>query len=1165
MTLEELERILREVDPAVRLVVPRILRRVIKQDRGLPGFLYRVPHRKSYIIHRDALLESVDPDECGWPKGEELPEKVILLAQPDPQRLADFPRGAVLLHYWRLLFHARVHGAIQNCFALGFLSDPAVRKRAHQIGVGAFDETRTVLNQENFLLPPLDDATVYEEFAALFFELKYFAWHLLPAYFPALDDAAAAAVLEQDVDAAGLFAATRLPGAPDPADQAMPIQFDPWIGDDDEQAPADAPVSSAEPGSVERVRRWMRKAQEPAKLGNLVGAACYRAKALRNAPPVLAKKIRTALKDDIHQLVARLQAALQLPPAASPTWHDALRDLAYHTADGYWTPEARLLYDLQKVCLDSEREIYKLDLLGWLRTFGRRPIRRVLSAQRELLLAQHLRRAEGRMAIVRLTDEKRKQLGDLLREAGRRMESRLREQFRPLMERALATVGLRPQNLPEEVARDKLIEELLDRAADRGFLTFGDLRDALSRNHLKLPDCRGPGEILLGDPLLKADRRWGAVLEGVYRPAEFYLRWMQRVSALAFGTRVGRLLTLLLIVPFGGAYLIQKGLDHLIALLPGLHDVHAFENPSSIAFLGLFFCGLVNSVRFRRLAALSLKDTFRFLNQWIFRPLWIAIQSHVVQVILHSRAFHLLFRYLIKPALYTLVIGMLFTPKGGNWQTTTSTEILLFCSVNLVLNSRIGRTLEEVVSDVVVQSWQRYGLRLITGLFWLVVDFFKTVLETIERMMYAVDEWLRFRRGERPRLLAVKAVLGLLWFCVSYLLRFCVNLLIEPQVNPIKHFPVVTVSHKLLIPLIPSFAGVLEMHFQLPTVKANLVAGLIIFCIPGIFGFLVWELKENWRLYAANRPAGLQPAVIGAHGETMIRLLRPGFHSGTIPKLFARLRRAERKARKTGKWRAARKNFHKLQHVELSLRRFVEREFIALWNAASLPLPPGEGRGEGSHIEAASYRFTTVEKRQDADSTFSPPPSIVLDAIRLASQRVRLSLNRRDSSDEPLVLDLEVQSGWIAANVVSSGWVGRLSQLQSEFLGRALLGFYKTLGVDLVRQQIAACFRAPAPPFDVQAAGLCVWMDATFESEVFYPFDDRPVWEPQSNPQDLPLAPLALCGIGGLKYPLLQRSQILFREYVFLWKDWVTLWDRKDATETASTSFPKFTVLPPAK
>jgi hypothetical protein len=103
---------------------------------------------------------------------------------------------------------------------------------------------------------------------------------------------------------------------------------------------------------------------------------------------------------------------------------------------------------------------------------------------------------------------------------------------------------------------------------------------------------------------------------------------------------------------------------------------------------------------------------------------------------------------------------------------------------------------------------------------------------------------------------------------------------------------------------------------------------------PGIFGFLIWEFKENWRLFAANRPKNLQPALIGGHGETMLRLLRPGIHSGTVPKRFARLRRAERKALGGGDPGLARKHREVLHHVEIDLRRYIEREFSA-WFAAS--------------------------------------------------------------------------------------------------------------------------------------------------------------------------------------------------------------------------------------
>ena len=49
----------------------------------------------------------------------------------------------------------------------------------------------------------------------------------------------------------------------------------------------------------------------------------------------------------------------------------------------------------------------------------------------------------------------------------------------------------------------------------------------------------------------------------------------------------------------------------------------------------------------------------------------------------------------------------------------------------------------------------------------------------------------------------MKGLSAFVWFFVTYLVRIYVNLLIEPQVNPIKHFPVVTVSHKIILPMSP--------------------------------------------------------------------------------------------------------------------------------------------------------------------------------------------------------------------------------------------------------------------------------------------------------------------------------------------------------------------------
>ena len=192
----------------------------------------------------------------------------------------------------------------------------------------------------------------------------------------------------------------------------------------------------------------------------------------------------------------------------------------------------------------------------------------------------------------------------------------------------------------------------------------------------------------------------------------------------------------------------------------------------------------------------------------------------------------------------------------------------------------------------------------------------------------------------------VKAVLGFVWFFVAYLVRIYVNVLIEPQVNPIKHFPVVTVSHKIILPL----SKTLTLWIATPLMPlgrwaAYSLAATTVLLLPGAFGFLVWELKENWKLYEANRPESLQPVIVGHHGETLSRLLRPGFHSGTLPKLFAKLRKSERRALEGGRDQGMHRHREALHHVEHEIRRFLERDFVALLQREPFARPAGHRAG----------------------------------------------------------------------------------------------------------------------------------------------------------------------------------------------------------------------------
>ena len=1091
LSCADLQQAVQAVCAQAVLIAPRILRRVIKQDRELTGWGWKTPHAKSWVIGRERLLEIVDIDELDLPSARVLPDRLILLARPDPESIAELGPGRTQIEVWRLLFHARVHEVLEDSRAAGRLSPAEARARLYQIGPAAFDEIRAVLQQEGFLLHSEDDAEVYVEFASVYLELRHFVPSLLATYFPALAHLAAIdEILAQDVDSPRLFAESRLPGAPDPEDDTGGHEWDdaPLVEGVGGEAATGGEVSDA----GEKFRRLLRRAEKAGSVGNLVGALIFQTRALRCAPQDWLGRTQAALRTTLSHLLQRLQRALEIPQEQREAWREPLLALTLQTPHGIWPAESRLLYDLQKVCVDCERGVYTVDLVEWVLSLGQRPIKRALPSQRDVLMTKHLRSAAARLPAVRLSIRQRVGLSELLRSASQQAELRLRQRFRPLLIEALSAVGLQPHNLPETASRNKLVEELLDRIVDSGFLAMGDLRDGLSRNRLKLPDFSGPLDLLRGDQLLRADRRLSQSLDGVHRRGEFYLRWMQQLSSLAFGTRTGRLLTRWVAVPFGGAYMILAFLSH------EFHALAGSDSLPSVLLLGSFLAGVFNVPRFREGLVRMLKRAGGAARQWLVAPLLRVMRAEWVQRLLHSPGMRRLWRLLLKPLLLTGVVSAVAPLPEADpryaW-LRLSAVFLLLC---LLVNSRVGRNAEELVVDWTVQAWHRFGIRIITGPFWAVIDLFNGLLEGLERLLYTVDEWLRFRTGESLLSAVVKGLLGAVWFLVTYVIRFCVNLLIEPQINPIKHFPVVTVSHKLMfVFVLPSLGSVLSLTME--TGLAYTVAGAIVTGIPGIFGFLVWELKENWRLYAANQAETLRPVGIGHHGETMPRLLRWGFHSGTLPKRFAKLRRAERKARRTGQWHAVRKHRHALQQAEHAVRRYVEREFTGL-----LALHPAW----------QEHPLTVGE-------------------IHVGSRHVQAALETPSLGAEPLEIAWEVQGDWLLAGIRAWGWLPAVGGAQRVLLENALAGLYATASTDMVRQQIDRLLGTPEAAYRFEAQNLVVSPDGQGRSEWLYGL----------AAEEDDLVPQPVAGDAATTLPALSRQQILFSARSIAWWDWCREWD----------------------
>ncbi len=287
-----------------------------------------------------------------------------------------------------------------------------------------------------------------------------------------------------------------------------------------------------------------------------------------------------------------------------------------------------------------------------------------------------------------------------------------------------------------------------------------------------------------------------------------------------------------------------------------------------------------------------------------------------------------------------------------------------------------------------------------------------------------------FKSGQSYLTMFVKGSLGTIWFFIAYAVRFCVNLLIEPQLNPVKHVPWVTVSHKILAPMwiAMDLRGILAQHMN--TAIADVLTFLIVTLTPGIFGYLIWELKENWRLFAANRSKTLDPVLVGSHGETLPRLLRPGLHSGTIPKRFAKLSRAERKALQAdGDPQVVRKYREALHHVEIDLRRYLEREFVA-WFAAA--------RGwHGPLPQVGEIRLATNEISVEIDMPgILDGPSVM--AFELAGGRTHLQLSGKM---RPECLSESARKVFCAAivNVLKTGGVELFDCLDGTMPGDGVL------------------------------------------------------------------------------------------------------------------------------
>ena len=408
-----------------------------------------------------------------------------------------------------------------------------------------------------------------------------------------------------------------------------------------------------------------------------------------------------------------------------------------------------------------------------------------------------------------------------------------------------------------------------------------------------------------------------------------------------------------------------------------LLDVLAHQWPV-IAGLGVFFLLLLHAPPFRR-AVLAFLALFWRGARGVFWDAPAAVwNAPAVRAVRLSRTTRFLYRHFFSPLLFTLLLAGVFFILGVPARWLVWWGLAVFGFLTAAYNTSYGWALMDRLAEALSDWWRLVRVNLIPGLIGTVIEAFRALGNWVERQLYAVDEWMRFRRGDSGGSVAAKAVLGLMWFPVAYLTRFAFYLLVEPQVNPVK------------------------------------------------------QLKENWRLYRANRPPELTPVVLGSHGESMRRLLRPGFHSGTVPKLHRQSRHALDKGDRA---KAARLH-HELEHAGEGVHRFVAREL--------LPLLAGSPEWGGV--------------------------AVAVGAVRFGCQRAEVELLAPALGRDPLVLGFENVGGSIEAGVAREGWADKLTAGQRDTLTFALRGLLDMGAAARYGDLPRAAEPPPGPGFGALAA-----------------------------------------------------------------------------------------------
>lgn len=1033
---ERLTQILQTQVPEVRLVPERHVRKVLHymaEDGYLGPINPELPlwTTAEFLRDNDALL----PEVLGLSTGP-----ILLISEPDDRRLYRVEDEVLLKLYWRLLARARIEQ-----WHWQYPAEIAAASAKLQETSPAFvHEAHFVLASDHVIAWDAPLHEWYPTLIALCAEIAYFEPGRMREIFPSIPDVEW--ILQPIAGVTNWL---------DFIESLRPVHA----------ARVKIPQHAQESGtfsperSVYPSRSDDTEWDELARRGHYVRAAIQRIRAARDPQLSHAREGNLIAAKSLIQngLIKGLSRILEFDERETAAWNEAALILLEVAGESNWSHAHRALYDLQKMVADFQDELFAVAPVEWILSLGKKPLQRPLHRARDVILLMQFRKFQKHVRNARLSEVQQEKILSLIHHQQHAASERIRIEFEPIFLGVFQEVGLVPANLPERIARDKVIAELIDRICNQGYLRISDFRDAIARNQLKLPDLQSVGEFFRGDPLLLADRRLAKELFGVYHRGEIYLRWIQRFSAIFFGTPLGRWITLYLVIPYGGSFCVLMFLEELrhlgeslIHWLAGESETHepAVEvvqqtppaeivgppeptpqgelmftaDPISqsitgqrehigswlsdwpvVLALGTLLLIVIHVPAVRRLMLELGKQALK-AGRWLIWDVPVTIvSSRIFRFLWRNRVSKFLLRYFATAIIASGITVITLALLGFSQLEVIRWGGLVFGLVGVVSNTWFGRRIGDEIMESFSDMWRTVRIDLIPGIIRLVVSLFRALLGALDRLLYAVDEKLRYRSGASRPSITVKAILALIWFPIAYVVRFAFYLLVEPQVNPVKHFPVVTVSHKVIAPLFPTVASVLNV--------SEGTAILILAGIPGIFGFTAWELLANWRLYRANRSTNLKPVAVGHHGESGKGLLRPGFHSGTIPKLYRQLRWGWLNGL-TQRPERHRRTMHELHHISEAVEALCHRELIPLL----------QHTGIARSVQPLSL------------------------SIALGCQHIRVELKAAQSDLPDVVLVCQNHREGIRGRIIEEGWISTLPGEEAEKVRLAIHGLLVMLG-----------------------------------------------------------------------------------------------------------------------